>query len=56
MGTEWGQQTDIVQTSYPTEYYIDLNNLLKLDDVNNAYELAVVEASSSHYGLMDYII
>ncbi|HEX9804946.1 MAG TPA: hypothetical protein VGA67_04645 [Candidatus Dojkabacteria bacterium] len=50
----WGQHTDTLQTFQSIQYFIDLNNLFKLEDVENAYELAVVEAKASSFEVIDF--
>lgn len=52
----WGQQSEPLQTFYPTTYIIDITNLQKLEDVENAYELAVVESKASNLGMIDFNI
>lgn len=47
---------ETVQTFYPTTYVIDLGNLQKLEEVENAYELAVIEAKTSNVQEIDFNI
>lgn len=55
-GHTWGQQSEPLQTFYPTTYIIDITNLQKLEDVENAYELAVIESKASNLGVIDFNI
>ncbi|MBD3280099.1 hypothetical protein GF389_01065 [Candidatus Dojkabacteria bacterium] len=52
----WGQQVEPLQTFYPASYIIDITNLQKLEDVENAYELAIVESKASSLGVIDFNI
>lgn len=52
----WGRDAETPQTFIISDYYFDLNNLFKLEEVENACELAVVEAGASRWGVIDFKI